>query len=473
MLPSPGDLRNFRDETFPVSPDESGDKANLRDRLSMQPPTDEENHGTREPPDDLRTVSIVFDAHGSDFTREATFEICKDRPFYDGRSALLYMVKRFEKHGCDGLSWLASWFRQKENDEHERISIEMRCLITCLHLSGTYGQLNSLCLASMETVAWRITQIVEAYSGEGGKPRLAGVHYYKGRTSAEDCIDPNLRAAGAEKTREELDLENLRGRCADGENRNILPPMEEAAKNGGLEAWRQRRNYCEPGQWRRDDRWPNQIPSFRYSWFMSSERRQVRVWLRDKRREEDVNALISCLNWCSAADSVPRELVDRSLPTFAIPGQRVAFLKLLRGSGVYDTRDGWTQPDKFRIGSRLPETCSFSGQPVVLSSPPPARTVGSQDTHQCRVNCKPSSPKKGATLSATTSSLLASSTWGAARSRSLTGTFVVTLHPASRHIRAAVSQRPSLSLPKSRRAHKLHGDGHESQVERHTGSCAR
>ena len=31
-------------------------------------------------------------------------------------------------------------------------------------------------------------------------------------------------------------------------------------------------------------------------------------------------------------------------------------------------------PHKFRIGSRLPETCSFGGQPVMLSSPPPART---------------------------------------------------------------------------------------------------
>ena len=75
-----------------------------------------------------------------------------------------------------------------------------------------FGFNGNCCLASMETVAWRITQIVEAYSGEGGKPRLAGVQYHEGRTSAEDCIDPNLRAAVAEKTREELDLENLRGR---------------------------------------------------------------------------------------------------------------------------------------------------------------------------------------------------------------------------------------------------------------------
>ena len=35
MLPSPGDLRNTHDETFPVSQDESGDKADLRNRLSI------------------------------------------------------------------------------------------------------------------------------------------------------------------------------------------------------------------------------------------------------------------------------------------------------------------------------------------------------------------------------------------------------------------------------------------------------
>ena len=110
MLLSPGDLRNIRDETFPVSRDESGDNANLSNRLSIQPPTDEENPGAMEPPDDLRTLSIEYDAHGDrhkawlDFTREATFEICKDWPFDDGRSAPLYMVKHFEKHGGDGSS---------------------------------------------------------------------------------------------------------------------------------------------------------------------------------------------------------------------------------------------------------------------------------------------------------------------------------------------------------------------------------
>ena len=39
--------------------------------------------------------------------------------------------------------------------------------------------------------------------------------------------------------------------------KEYFPPREGAAKNGGLEAWRQRRNDCESGQRRGDDRWSN------------------------------------------------------------------------------------------------------------------------------------------------------------------------------------------------------------------------
>ena len=64
----------------------------------------------------------------------------------------------------------------------------------------------------METVAPLMAQIVEAFSSDVGKPRWAGVRHCEGRTSAMDCIGPNVRAALAKKTCEELDLENLRGK---------------------------------------------------------------------------------------------------------------------------------------------------------------------------------------------------------------------------------------------------------------------
>ena len=218
ILPPSGNLRSIRNRTSFVTRDETNEKNNLSDRLSIRPPPDDEEAETKEFPDDLKTLWIEYDAHGDrykpwrDFTREPMLKSTRT-----GLSMMVDLryctcVKHFEKHGGDGLSWLASWLRQKEMNEHERTSIEMKWLITCLHLSGRYDQLNSPCLALMETIARRIAPIVEAYSGDGSRPRWAGVHHYEGRTDAMDCIDPNLRVAVAKKTRVELDLENLRGK---------------------------------------------------------------------------------------------------------------------------------------------------------------------------------------------------------------------------------------------------------------------
>ena len=98
-----------------------------------------------------------------------------------------------------------------------------------------------------------LLRFVEAYSGEGGRQRWAGVHHYEGRTSAMERIDPNLQAAVAKKTREELDLENLRGKCTGvtgtGDKvaqpqvlgmvlteKEHFPPREGAARTRGLAA---------------------------------------------------------------------------------------------------------------------------------------------------------------------------------------------------------------------------------------------
>ena len=99
-------------------------------------------------------------------------------------------------------------------------------------------------------------------------------------------------------------------------------------------------------------------------------------------------SLISSLNWCSgsrvpfASDSATtprqelviarfRELVVRSLLTFTIPGQRVAFLKLLRGRAVYDPRDGGLSLASFRSVSKISMPTTTAGshrvETVVMS----------------------------------------------------------------------------------------------------------
>ena len=108
-------------------------------------------------------------------------------------------------------------------------------------------------------------------------------------------------------------------------------------------------------------------------------RRQVRAWLRDKRTpiplsrvsvgapgQERRLQLIRCLH----RDKIRRvrELVDRSLPTFAIPGQRVPFLMLLRGRGVYDTRDGGLSLASFRSVSKISLPATTAGSHRVETS---------------------------------------------------------------------------------------------------------
>ena len=58
--------------------------------------------------------------------------------------------------------WQVNCDKMRSTNMNES-SIEIRCLISCLHLTGTYDQLNSSCLTSMETVVRRIAQIVEFY----------------------------------------------------------------------------------------------------------------------------------------------------------------------------------------------------------------------------------------------------------------------------------------------------------------------
>ena len=120
ILPPSGNLRSIRNRTSFVTRDETNEKNNLSDRLSIRPPPDDEEPETKEFPDDLKTLWIEYDAHDDRYKPWRRFhsginvEVYKDWPFDDGRSALLYVVKHFEKHGGDGLSWLASWLRQKE-----------------------------------------------------------------------------------------------------------------------------------------------------------------------------------------------------------------------------------------------------------------------------------------------------------------------------------------------------------------------
>ena len=105
--------------------------------------------------------------------------------------------------------WLDKWLADRGVCAQERTGIEMRTLVTALHLGGTYDQLNTPCLASFETLARRMAQIIEAYAADAKAPRWGNVHLYQGTTDPIAAIDPGLRSSVARKRKEELEIASL------------------------------------------------------------------------------------------------------------------------------------------------------------------------------------------------------------------------------------------------------------------------
>ena len=127
--------------------------------------------------DDIRTLSVDYDAHGErhkrwrTLAREVSVAKFPDWPFEDGSSQCMHLIKHWDRHAENGLVWLDKWLIDRGVGSCERTGIEMKCLVTCLHQAGTYDHLNVPVLACLETIGRRIAQIVEAYSGDARQPR--------------------------------------------------------------------------------------------------------------------------------------------------------------------------------------------------------------------------------------------------------------------------------------------------------------
>ena len=51
---------------------------------------------------------------------------------------MLYLIKHWDRHDEDGQVWLDKWLVDLGVCAQERTGIEMRTLVTTLHLAGTY-----------------------------------------------------------------------------------------------------------------------------------------------------------------------------------------------------------------------------------------------------------------------------------------------------------------------------------------------
>ena len=131
--------------------------------------------------------------------------------------------------------WLDKWLVDRGVCAQERTGIEMRMLGTTLNLAGTYDQLNTPCLASFETIARRIAQIIEAYAADAAAPRWSDVHLYQGNTDPIAAIDPGLRSSVARRRKDELELASLANKVLAsrfGDTGDALPALQETSQPG-------------------------------------------------------------------------------------------------------------------------------------------------------------------------------------------------------------------------------------------------
>ena len=209
---------------------DAGEK-DLRDRLGVPAP---EGAPEADAGEDVRTLWVQHDERGKRHKpwREVVGEVkrhtFKDWPLEDGLSTVEHMVQKWEQNGGNPLLWLEMWSRDRMLGASDRTYIEMKCLLSAIYYAGSYDQINLASMASIEVLCRRISQIVEAYSGDPTKPpKWGGLRHYMGVTGPMDVIDPALRTAVFRRNKEEMELENWKSRAA-----GVPPPSPLALEAG-------------------------------------------------------------------------------------------------------------------------------------------------------------------------------------------------------------------------------------------------
>ena len=165
---------------------------------------------------DARVMEVDYDAQGERYKewRQVAIE-AKEYSFQDwpldGPLTTRHLIKHFSKFGGDPKRWLADWMRAKQIQENDRITFEMKVLIECLYLAGTYDQLNLSCLASIEVISRRVQAVVDAYS-TGTIPDWGSAKIMTLYRAPEDAISPQLRSWAARKNKEELEIAQSRAK---------------------------------------------------------------------------------------------------------------------------------------------------------------------------------------------------------------------------------------------------------------------
>lgn len=178
--------------------------------------------------EDARTLAVDYDGQGE--RHKPWKQFCKELgevPFSDwpleGPRTMLHLAKHMDKHGRTPTAFLERWCRAKRVEDSDRVQHELRTLVDCLELLGTYDQVNIANLAGAEVLARRLQTVFDAYELNPQRPNYEAARYFSGMGTATDAVAPELRSYVAKKARDEAELEKQRQKAR--ELRAKAPPQ--------------------------------------------------------------------------------------------------------------------------------------------------------------------------------------------------------------------------------------------------------
>ena len=159
---------------------------------------------------------------------------------------MLPLFKNFLKFGGDPVRWRDDWLKELGMSRYERTAIEVGVLTRSLWYLGTYDQLNCPCLAGVEVLCQRLSQLIDAYAaGDACRPNFKGVRHFVSDVSSTSVAPTHLRTYAHKRAKEEHDMEALRQKAGagpgvasgsgadDGDDSGISPSKAKEPKGRG------------------------------------------------------------------------------------------------------------------------------------------------------------------------------------------------------------------------------------------------
>ena len=168
--------------------------------------------------EDVRTCWIDYDEHGVRYKEwrkvmaEATVERFRDSPV-GGAPGCVHALKAMSKRGGSPAQWFLVWCREMRCGKKDRVYHEMRCLVDCLEIGGTFDQLNMGSIVALEVVMRRLLAIVEAHQKGIENPNWELAQYLTTEDDIADLLSPELRSDVTRKAKDKMEVDNFRARA--------------------------------------------------------------------------------------------------------------------------------------------------------------------------------------------------------------------------------------------------------------------